>query len=149
MKYAIGIDPGTRTGFAVWDLDKKQWERIVTLDDLTTEAAVLDYAKNADCFVVVEDARQRKWFGNTGRERLQGAGHAKAAAGRWERFLKHHKIPFAMQKPGKTWKGATLAATWTKVTGWKGKTSDHARDAAWLVFEMSKTKIELLCGATL
>ena len=49
-----------------------------------------------------------------------------------EEYLTAMHIPFTMQKPrpGLTkWK----ADYWAKVTGWKGRTSEHARDAALLV----------------
>lgn len=144
MKYCIGIDPGKDCGFAVWNIESGKWETIETLSTIEAENAVLKLHNSGGCFVICEDARQRKFFGNTGRERLQGAGWAKAASARWEDFLKHHGIPHRMQAPGKTWKGAAAGKMWAKVARWPGKTSDHARDAAWLVFEISKSKIEAL-----
>ncbi len=146
MKHAIGIDPGTKTGLAIWDMEAKKWETIITTTTIEAEEKVKYYHENGGCMVICEDARKRQWFGNTGRERLQGAGWAKAASKRWEDFLKHHRIPHRMQKPGQTWKGAAAGKTWAGITKWKGKTSDHARDAAWLVFEMSKIKMEAICG---
>ena len=145
-RWAIGIDPGTNCGLGVWDMQEMRLNAIYTLSTMNAMDMVLEYANRGGCMVLVEDARLRKHFGDTGRERLQGAGWAKAASKQWEDFLKHYKILYRMQKPGSTWKGAAAGKTWASITKWKGKTSDHARDAAWLVFEMSRTKMEVLCG---
>lgn len=146
MKYAIGIDPGQSTGVGIWNMEKMEWDTIITTSTVEAEEIVKLYHENGGCMVVVEDARLRKWFGQTGTERHQGAGWAKAASKRWQDFLKYHKIPHRMIKPGSTWKGAAAGKTWASITKWKGKTSDHARDAAWLVFQMSRTKMDVLCG---
>ena len=89
-------------------------------------------------------ARQRKWFGNSGPEKYQGAGWAKAASARWEEFLKHHGITYRMMKPGRTWKGTNAGAMFARLTGWKGRTSNHARDAAWMVFQMAAGKAKMI-----
>lgn len=146
MKHAIGIDPGSKTGLAIWDMEAKKWDVILTTTAIEAEELVKLYHENGGCMVIVEDARKRQWFGNTGRERLQGAGYAKATSKRWEDFLKHNRIPHRMQKPGKTWKGAVAGKTWASIVKWDKPTTDHARDAAWLVFEISKVKMEALCG---
>ena len=131
----IGIDTGTHTGFAAWD-DSAQV--LVEVDTLLIHRAmqrVMDYAEEREVFVVFEDARQRTWFGrdkNTS-AKLQGAGSIKRDCSIWEDFLTDYDIPFRAVPPQK---GCTK---WTdgyfkKVTGWKGKTSNHSRDAAVLVF---------------
>lgn len=148
MKYAIGIDPGQKTGVAIWNLETMKWETIITTTPIEAQEIVKLYHENGGCMVLCEDARLRKWFGNSGSEKWQGAGWAKSASKGWEDFLKYHKIPYRMQKPGATWKGPAAAKTWARITGWNKKTQDHARDAAWMVFEISRTKIETLCGLT-
>ena len=142
MKYAIGIDPGQSTGIAIWDMDTQVFVSVETTTAVNAEETVRKYGDN--CIVLVEDARQRKWFGNSGPEKYQGAGWAKAASARWEEFLKYHGVAHRMMKPGKTWKGANAGAMFAKLTGWKGRTSNHARDAAWMVFQMAAGKAKMI-----
>ena len=81
-----------------------------------------------------EDARLRQWYGDKGREALQGAGSIKRDCGIWEEFCAMHGIPHRAIKPAK---GATKwdAERFKKMTGWPGRTNEHARDAALLVFQ--------------
>ena len=132
----IGIDPGTHTGVAIWDGAKREFLELSTIPIHQALDKVKRIAKdNNDICVVFEDARQRTWFGkdkNTS-AKLQGAGSIKRDCSIWEDFLTDYEIPFRAVPPKK---GCTK---WTKeyfkmVTGWKGKTSNHSRDAAILVF---------------
>ena len=85
-----------------------------------------------------EDARLRKWFpkerdNSEYRGRLMGAGAAKRDAKIWEEYLSDLAIPFERRKPepGRTkWS----EDYWKRITGYAGRTSNHARDAAILVF---------------
>lgn len=134
MKW-IGIDPGTHTGLAVWD-DKKR--ELILLETLPIHMAlyrVLAISSTDETFVIFEDARQRTWFGkdkNTS-AKLQGAGSIKRDCTIWEDFLTDYEIPFRAVPPQK---GCTKwdDKYFKTVTGWKGKTSNHSRDAAILVF---------------
>lgn len=95
-------------------------------------------ALGSEFLVVFEDARQRKWFtpersNSEYRGKLMGAGAAKRDAKIWEEFLQDNIIPYEAHKPqagGTKWP----ADHWARVTGWEGRTSEHARDAALLVF---------------
>lgn len=91
------------------------------------------HREGRNIFVRVEDARQRKWFGNSGREKLQGAGSAKRDAKIWDDFLKDNGIPYEMVAP-KNNRTKLSAEQFTKYTGWKGKTNEHGRDAGMLVY---------------
>ena len=88
-------------------------------------------------FVRIEDARQRRWLGNKGREALQGAGSIKRDATIWEDFLTDKKIPFEMVAPSRN-STKLSAEVFKRLTGWQGRTSEHSRDAAMLVFKMTK-----------
>lgn len=133
----IGIDPGTHTGVAVWDTNERRFLSLETLPIHQALIKVMMWRDRVghDLQVVFEDARQRTWFGkdkNTN-AKLQGAGSIKRDCSIWEDFLTDYEIPFRAVPPQK---GFTK---WTEeyfkmVTGWKGKTSNHSRDAAVLVF---------------
>lgn len=134
MKW-IGIDPGTHTGFAVWDDREK---KLVILETLLIHDAleyVLQLRERDDVMVVFEDARQRTWFGrdkNTN-AKLQGAGSIKRDCSIWDDFLTDRGIPFRAVPPMKG--GTKLDEKYFKsITRWKGRTSNHSRDAAMLVF---------------
>lgn len=131
----IGIDTGVHTGFAVWDSGNGCYLHIATVKIHAALEMTEKIHREAgdDMCVLFEDARQRKWFGANARQKMQGAGSVKRDAVIWEDFLTDKGIPFRAIPPQK---GATKwsAEYFSKVTGWSGRTSEHARDAALLVF---------------
>lgn len=136
MKY-IGIDTGTKTGFAVWD--GKRFLEIETLKLWQALDRVRKMKKQGeDITVVFEDARQRKWLPREKsiseyRGKMIGAGSVKRDAVIWEEFCIDNGIKFFSVPPAK---GLTKwsAQTFAEVTGWEGRTSNHGRDAALLVY---------------
>lgn len=131
----IGIDTGTHTGVAIYETISKRIERLETLPIHKAMALVLATALENpnDTHVYFEDARLRKWFGRSGREQLQGAGSVKRDCAIWEEYLKDYKISFTPIAPKNNITKLT-AEYFAKVTGWTARTSEHARDAAMLVF---------------
>jgi hypothetical protein len=138
--YHIGIDPGTKTGFAIYDSEKK---KLITV----CSCGILDAIKYVECFwqresmhVRVEDARLRKWFGANSNLKQQGAGSIKRDCSIWEEFFDSHKdIKYEFVSPGRS-KTKLTADEFKKLTGWTLQTNEHARDAAMLVMA-SKTRI--------
>ena len=94
---------------------------------------VKKYEKSDIVQVRLEDARKRKWFGDSGRERLQGAGSVKRDCVIWEEFLNDRKIPYMLIAP-KNNSTKLSAESFKKITGYSGRTNEHTRDAAMLVF---------------
>lgn len=133
----IGIDTGTKTGFAVWD--GKCFLEIETLKLWQALDRVRRMKEQGeDITVVFEDARQRKWLPREKsisqyRGKMMGAGSVKRDAVIWEEFCIDNGIKFFSVPPGK---GLTKwsAQTFAEVTGWQGRTSNHGRDAALLVY---------------
>lgn len=138
MKIVIGIDPGTKTGYAEWDADKKQFRKI---ESYTILKAIDEVKWLHDIgelsHVVWEDARLRTWFSTKGREALQGAGSIKRDCTIWTEFLTSESIPNRAIKPAA---GATKwkSEQFKKITGWDGRTNEHSRDAAILVFNANR-----------
>ena len=140
MSILIGIDPGENTGFAIWDSREGKFLALETLPIHQALVKVMMWRENVghDLKVIFEDARQRKWFPREKnvseyRGKLMGAGAAKRDARIWEEFLTDYGIPFTAHKPqagGTKWSADYFA----QVTGWTGRTSEHARDAALLVY---------------
>lgn len=81
--------------------------------------------------IVIEDARLRSWFGDSGRERLLGAGSVRRDCSIWTEFAERHSIPLKSISPQQ--KGRKIDKdTFAKITGWDGRTSEHGRDAGVL-----------------
>lgn len=134
----IGIDAGTHTGVAVWNSREQRLELINTM----TITQAMDYVRGErmrglaygfEVVVCMEDARLRNWFGSAGREKLQGAGSVKRDCAIWETFCQEAGIELRKIAPKNNYTKLS-AEQFRKLTGWKGRTSDHARDAAMLVF---------------
>lgn len=132
MALFIGIDTGTHTGFAVWDTKQKRLTELTTLKIHKAMERVAQLSLSDDIAVYFEDARLRKWFGSAGREQLQGAGSVKRDCSIWEDFLKDLEVEYHPIPP-KNNTTKMNADFFSKITGYKGKTSEHARDAAFLV----------------
>lgn len=130
----IGIDTGVKTGFAVWDSDKRELLDVATLTITQAMDKVMIY-RNIGFQVVlhIEDARLRTWFGNAGREKLQGAGSVKRDAKIWADWCKEHDIESRMIPP-KNNRTKLNEAQFRQITGWRKTTSTHSRDAVMLVY---------------
>lgn len=135
----IGIDTGVHTGIAVWDPERKEF---VVLDTMKIHEAmnfVYNYADlDGPLHVRFEDARQRKWIPmskNMTAElgRAQGAGYVKAHCQIWEDFLTDYQIPFEAIAPRRNVTKLS-AEQFERITRYKARTSEHARDAAMLVY---------------
>jgi len=134
----IGIDTGVHTGFAVYDTDLKA---LIYVKEYPIHRA-MDIVKRlfddgSDIKVRFEDARKRTWFGyHTAKEdraRLQGAGSVKRDCQIWEDYLTDLRIPFEMVAPKNNATKLT-AEQFRRITGYEGKTNEHGRDAAMLVY---------------
>lgn len=137
----IGIDPGVKTGYAEWDATAR---RLVVVNTLRIDQAMDRVRHLVDLgelhSVTFEDARLRTWFGSADARQArsgpgirEGVGSVKRDCTIWAEFLGAHGIAYRAIKPtsGATkWKPDYFA----KVTGWAARTSEHARDAAVLVF---------------
>ena len=135
----IGIDTGVHTGIAVWDSEKGKFVYLDTLKIHEALNIVSSYAyKDIPLCVRFEDARQRKWIPmskNMTAElgRAQGAGYVKAHCQIWEDFLTDYRIPFEAIAPRRNVTKLS-AEQFGRITGYKGRTSEHSRDAAMLVY---------------
>ena len=139
-KYYIGIDPGVHTGVATWDAAGRKFERVETLGIVTAMVEIAEFARYhcSTPTIIIEDARQRKWIPQEKsvsqfKGRAMGAGSVRRDCAIWEEYAKYYGFPLQMLPPRK---GLTKwsAEQFELVSGWTGRTSDHARDAAMLVF---------------
>jgi hypothetical protein len=153
-RYVVGIDPGVKTGFAVWDRKEKQFVSVETRDFwgvmipliLDTENLLPDVAiRNTTAEIVVEVAhhapvfRERKTKGlneNHAARLAQNVGQVMREAKLLAEGLRRCGYEVIEQKPlGKKGKAADDRAEFERVTGWTKQTSQHARDAARMAFQ--------------
>ena len=138
MKILIGIDTGVHTGFAV-AFDHGEGGVLQKVESLSITQAMQsvleleDEHDLKDIMLYIEDARKRTWF-TGGREKAQGVGSVKRDAQIWEDWCTEQGLNFKMIHPAAN---ATKmkAPEFTRKTGWTGRTNEHARDAAMLVFK--------------
>lgn len=145
----IGIDCGTKTGFAVWDIEKS---KITYMETLKIHEAILKILEMHKAGVIglvrVEDAR--KSYGS--KEKSQGAGSIKRDSAIWDAFLKDYKIPYQMVAPTR---GSTYKATkakphkmhvfhrnFPKIPRLTTVTEDHIRDAVHLCYKVNRAFIK-------
>jgi hypothetical protein len=138
LVYVVGIDPGTKTGFAIYDKEGKQLTTVCTVQVHQAFDAIRNinaFAKEykLKIFVRVEDARKRKWYGSGSNAKQQGAGAIKIQCKQWEEFLQAEGISFELVAPAKI-QTKVDAKKFKMITGWSARTSNHARDAAMLVY---------------
>ena len=133
-KYAIGIDTGVHTGFAVWDVESQQLIKCETMQiDEAIESIMFIFSSHKNIIVVVEDARLRKFFkGENMAAKQQGAGSIKRDAKIWEDYLTRLRIDFKLVNPTSR-KTKITSEYFKKISKFEGRTSNHARDAAMLV----------------
>lgn len=129
----IGIDTGVNTGFAVYHPGTKKLIIVETvpIHKAMEQVTDLHLKSKRNIKVRFEDARQVKF--KTSTAKAQGAGYVKAHAQIWETFLKDKGIEFEAVRPVKALTKLDQPL-FSKITGWTGKTSNHARDAAMLVY---------------
>lgn len=130
----VGIDPGANTGYALWDFAQRKLLAVQSCKIHWAMDCIKAMHRDGTLHLVVwEDARLRSWFGEKGREALQGAGSIKRDASIWADFLSDIGCPHLAIKPQA---GATKwsADYFKRVTGWAARTNEHGRDAAVLVY---------------
>lgn len=130
----IGIDPGTTTGFAIWDPHTRA---LLAVDSMKLHRALARVESlRADApLVIFEDARTMRIGGGETygqKSRLQGVGSVKRDSAIWEEFLEDAGLPYQ----ARTYKAGTTKWTadyFQRITGWTAQTNNHGRDAAVIV----------------
>ena len=133
-KLYIGIDPGIVSGIAVWDSLNGWFDMIdsMAIHELFDKLkfyhefyAVIVYIENPNTWV--------PFGGKSDPMRLQGAGAVKQTFKHILEFMEDKGIDFRPTKLQGTMK-KVKSEYFKKLTGYQGKTNEHGRDAAMLVF---------------
>jgi len=153
MKIHIGIDPGTKTGVAVWRPDLQQFAHIETMQIFEALQLLKIYAESprvTKIKVYAEDPNTWVGFNTTHRSqsaaRAQGAGSIKRDFAIWKETCRSinamdhtAEVEFIPTQLQGTLKKLSKE-TFRQITGWGMQTSEHARDAAMLVFGRKTTQ---------
>lgn len=148
IKTVVGIDPGVNTGFAV--VDNGSFTDIETMTFTEAQAWCLNcidrYREQGNVStleLVIEDPRgQFVPYNQREPQRIKGVGSVERDCKLWIEFCEFYGIKYRLVKPGKYRK--IDAATFKKWTGWKVRTSEHARAAAMMVFSEVRRAKEVL-----
>ncbi len=148
-KIAIGVDPPK--GFAVWDCCEKEFIEIITLDFWgiieKLKAYCIDpigWQMYSPCHVYIEDSTQNKpvfdrtldgVVGARAAKIAQNVGMNKARTALIIEFCAINDIQYTAIRPQKGSMTKLSAGKFKQITGYTGRTSEHGRDAAMLVFE--------------
>ncbi len=135
MKILIGIDPGVNTGFAVSKNGNLVKVASMTITQAMKEINHILMYKPEKIRIYIEDARKRRWYGKNSNAKQQGAGSIKRDCSIWDDYLNEIGVDFELVNP-KDQKGATKKTSdeFKSTTGWTGRTNEHARDAAMLIY---------------
>ena len=169
-RYFIGLDPGSTTGLALYDADRRFlmrclsgsfWEISQLIEEQTfpegnsmQEAFVSVLGDDAVpvALVVIEDSRRLPLFARNrsrqmtreARDKLcRNVGRIDRDIGLWDEWLKARGYQVLMVQPSREpkWSAEKLE----RITGWSLRTNEHGRDAARLVWGRSApVPVELL-----
>lgn len=137
----IGIDPGTTTGMGIWHTDGEVLDlQSGTLIEMYKHIERMHTTFSYPIHLRIEDARQRKWYGNATKGKLQGVGSVKRDCSIWEEICEYHKWSYKMVHPIK---GSTKwdHDQFCRITGWDGQTNEHKRDALLLVWGLKNVQL--------
>lgn len=134
MNILIGIDCGVNTGFA--RSFNGVLSEVKTYTIIEAMSDLMFYLRNGrapdDVKIYIEDARKRKWF-TGGSEKAQGVGSVKRDCQIWQEFCEHYGFEYKLVAP-KNNRTKLNAAEFKLLTGWQGRTNEHGRDAAMLIW---------------
>lgn len=135
----LGIDPGTHTGVALWNVEAQSFDQVGEMMVHRALEFVASLNLTGCVPVIFEDARKRTWFGSMdaqqrkyGNAVREGAGAAKRDASIWDDYLEDKAIPYIARAPSA---GSTKwdAEKFRRLSRWEHRTNEHARDAGVLV----------------
>ncbi|MFZ1751447.1 MAG: hypothetical protein WAU01_14705 [Saprospiraceae bacterium] len=133
----IGIDPGVMTGVAI--IQNGDYVLIAQYNIIYTMRMILAFHKEGIPITLhVENPNLRKYFGLSGREKLQGAGSIKRDYKIWTEFAKEYNIDLVPVAPAELGSHFDNEAIFHAATGYKNKCGIHARDAAMIIFKFKK-----------
>lgn len=137
LQHVIGIDPGQQTGFADYDVSAGNLCIVETWRFWVAYEMAVNFYDRSRTLAIVEDASlisptfHHSAFTEAAKAKTsQRVGQVKRESQLLIEGLR--RAGFVVQ--GVKAQGKVNAAQFQKLTGWQGRTSSHARDAAMLAF---------------
>ena len=141
MNLRIGIDPGTKTGFAVADAYTGQLISVETLDfwGVVDRVRVLRFDHNVVEIVIEVPDTKHVWHkGASGPAALQRQGVNVGSVIREAQLLAEGLERLGLPVKRVAPRGKQPADKFATFTGWTARTNQHERDAALLVFRKTR-----------
>jgi hypothetical protein len=143
-RFIIGIDGGTKTGVAVWDVSGRLFQHVKTIDFWEAYHWICEVFKPAETVIYIEDPSKNppvwKRPGMKDHEyykKCQHVGAVKRESLLMMKGLERQEFEVKAIRPQKGSFTKMKSAAFKHVTKYKGRTSEHSRDAAMLVFQRS------------
>ncbi len=137
-KLYLGIDPGTHTGFSVWNSSRQKIMQMSTLTFFSTLKELDKYKEfYYDVKVIIEDPNQNRPVFNRGLSMpmnlkvAQNVGMNKRDAQLLIEYCNLIGLKVLTIRPTR---GKHNMKSFTQITGWSQRCSQHARDAAMLIY---------------
>jgi hypothetical protein len=153
----IGIDAGTHTGFAVWNGTHQKFELVKTYDFWDCILNLGHIVKRIltdhdEVIIVIEDVTQNKSAysalktyskteGGHKNKLLAALEHAKRVGTVWDKtkliteWCQRNKLKMLLIKPTNKTMTKIKSEEFKRITNYDGQTSEHSRDACFLVFK--------------
>lgn len=138
--YIIGIDPGTSTGFAVYDTIE---EKLIALETTTFWGVLnlLEETWGEETVLIVIEVPESKhvWHnGGTAKGSVQRTALNVGSVIREAELLAEGLERAGYDVKRVNPRGKVKAGDFNKVTGWEGKTNQHVRDAGLLAYSAGR-----------
>ena len=138
----IGLDPGLNAGIAIYE-DGKLTE-LLTIEPINL-ADIFSHYSGEPLFIVFEDSRLQShvWVPSQSKGVAANIARKIGMVDAWcymiERLCENYDIAYMRISPKA--KGEKLnAEDFKRITGWKGKSNQHERDAAMVAWQFRSRK---------
>lgn len=131
----LGIDPGVKTGLAIWNKETAKLE-LLTIK-IHQGFDMLREIKNEIGIVIIENPNLWTHFKNSkeAKAKLQGAGSIKRDFKIWTDFLDDEGIPYRAVRPDKNRNALAVdEKKFKQITGYTERSSEHARVAGLMAY---------------
>jgi len=133
-RFLIGIDPGKNTGFAAYDTEEKAFVMCNTYSFWETIELLEHYRPKGVCAYIELPKTKHVWHSGAKNQNAKNrtavnVGSVIREAELIVEWLEREEVEHKTVAP----KGKVNDAVFRKLTGWPGRTSQHARDAGMLL----------------
>lgn len=137
-KYVIGIDPGSTKGHGVAVYQDGELVNIEMSQLMPLYSLLTTLKQSGSVTVHIEDVMAQKtvWHGKKQSKAAYGKTSQNVALCKWaqvevERMCEYIDVPVVKHRVSSCWKKDNGKAKFEKVTGWKGRSNEDKRSAAY------------------